>query len=145
MLSTRRAWLTVLILAAVGCAKSKPPAPPPVAVSGKVVFAGSKPVVNMVISLHPQDEPNASNRPSGALDKDGRFKIDAAIPGRYKVTLAPIPSQAGSAGGVELPAPKKFDPKDEKGILALFRDAKSSPLEVTVPEGGGELPVLTVR
>ena len=127
-----------------GCGKSKPPSLPPVAVTGKVVLASGKPVANMVISFHPQDGPNAVSRPSAALDKNGAYAMNV-VPGRYKVTLAPIPAHAGSAGAADLAVPKKGDVKEAQDILSGYKDALSSRLEVTVPETGGELSPLTVR
>ena len=129
---------------ATGCTKKKPPPPPPVPVSGKVVFANGTPVANMVISFHPLDEGNAANRPSAALDQNGKYALEAA-PGRYKVTLATIPTNAGSAARIDLVAPSKGDLKDYANLLTGFRDAKTSPLAVTIPEGGGALATLTVR
>jgi hypothetical protein len=128
-----------------GCANSKPKPPPPVPISGKVVFADGRPVAKMVISLHPQDEQNASTRPSGALDNNGNYKMDA-IPGRYKVTLAPIPATAGSAAAADdLPVPKKGDLKKLPDPMSRYRNATESPLELTVPASGGEMPKLTVN
>src|SRR5262245_61608164 len=145
-LSMRTAALVAFLsLATVaGCAKSKLPPPPPVPISGKVVYADGKPVANMVIFLHPQDEPAAGERPNGALDKDGRYSLKV-IPGRYKITLLPIPSQAGSAGASSLPSPQKSDPKDAWNPMARYRDVQQTTLEFTVTDAGGEMEKLTVK
>jgi hypothetical protein len=142
----RAAAPTVLLFVAfaAGCAKPKPPLPPPVAISGKVVYAAGTPVAGMVIKLSALDERFAGDGPSGALDKDGRYTLNA-IPGRYRVTLLPIPAQAGSAGKSDQPVPKKGDPKDAFSAMARYRDLANSPLELTVPAAGGEMDKLTVE
>ena len=139
------AFVALLSLAVTaGCAKSRLPPPPPVLISGKVVFADGKPVANMVIFLHPQDEQAASERPNGALDRDGRYSLKA-IPGRYKITLLPIPSQAGSASAAGLPSPQKSDTKDPLSPMARYRDVQQTTLQFTVPDAGGEMEKLTVK
>jgi hypothetical protein len=129
---------------ALGCAKSPPPLPPPVPIFGKIVFANGKPVPNMVISLHAQDEENSIHRPSDKVDQDGKYVLSAR-PGRYKVTLVPLPNSSGPTAVADLPLPKKGDPKDNVSPMARYRDAKSSPLEITVPAAGGEIQTLTVN
>lgn len=136
--------LSLLMFGVAGCAKPKPPPPTPVPISGTVVYADGKPVANMVIFLHPQDEQAESERPNGALDKDGHYSIKA-IPGRYKVTLLPIPAQAGSASAAGLPSPKKSDPKDALNPMTRYRDVQQTPLELTVRDAGGAMETLTVR
>ena len=135
---------TIFMTLVSGCTKPRSPAPPPVAISGKVVFGNGKPVTNMVISLHPKEEQNAGNRPSGHVDKDGKYAL-SAIPGRYKVTLLAIPAHGGSAGAADLPMPQKGDPKDVFNPMTRYRDAQNSPLELTVPAMGGEIQTLTVN
>jgi hypothetical protein len=133
--------MTASLLA--GCAKPKPP-PPPVPISGKVVFANGKPVAGLVIFLHPLEPQNASTSPNGALDKDGKYSL-SAIPGRYKVTLLPIPGQASSAGGPDSALPAKGETKKAPDPMTRYRDATASPLELIVPPNGGELDKLTVN
>ena len=98
----------------------------------------------MVISLHPQDQQNAAQRPSGHLDKDGKYALDAT-PGRYKVTLLAVPAGGSGGGAVDLPTPGKSDPKDVINPMSRYRDAQYTPLELTVPAAGGEMQTLTVN
>jgi hypothetical protein len=126
----------------VACTPVKPTMPAPVPVTGQVVDAAGKPVTKLMISFHAQDGPQAGNRPADALDKDGRFKV-SCVPGRYKVTLAPIPSSHGSTeGGEELAAPpakRAEPPKRFQGIPRAYSDAASSPWDVTILPEGKEL------
>src|SRR5262245_36182489 len=128
--------LGVGAMALSSCTASNSKMLAPVAFSGSVVSADGKPVADLVISFHPQEAGNAGNRPSAALDKDGKFKLDG-IPGRYKVTLAPIPRHHGSAeatGELTAAPAKGSDPKKAaKGVPARYLDAQSSPWDVTIP------------
>src|SRR6266851_2378267 len=80
-------------LLVTGCAQ--PPAAP-VAVKGRATRADGKPITRMVITFNPREDQNKKNRPSAVLDAKGQFQLDC-LPGRYKVTVAPIPGQAAAA------------------------------------------------
>jgi hypothetical protein len=125
-----------------GCGGREPEVPVPI--KGKLVNAAGRPLANMVLTFHPQDELNKGNMRTPATDKDGRFS-DTCIRGRYKVTLAPIPKKHGAApdaGGIAAP-PTGGGPV--LSIPAAYRSPDSTPLAVEVPEGGKEDITLTVR
>lgn len=147
----RNRFSSLCLLAAMmpwtgACSTGKTSPAAPVPVSGRVVAASGKAVVNMLISFHGQAGPQAGNRYSDVLDKDGRFKVNC-VPGQYKVTLAPIPaSRAGAEAGGELTSAPGKDPdpkKATKGIPRAYLDAQDSPWQVNVPPDG-EL-TLTVK
>jgi hypothetical protein len=138
-------WAVALISAAFaaaipGCSRAKPAEAAPVAVSGRVVNSAGKPITGMLVSLHAQEGVHAGDRPSAPLDRDGRFSL-TCIPGRYKVTLAPIPIHHGNAeGNGELAAPAAKRPEPPKGgVPRRYSDAQSSPWDVTIPPEGKEL------
>jgi hypothetical protein len=123
-----------------------------VPVKGKVVSADGKPVKGMVMSFHPDDELTKSARlQSALLPADGSFAVEC-LPGRYKVTLGPLPKSAGDApaagpGSVPAPTPNPTAaPNDPTArLLARLADHTQTPLEVTVPAGGTSDLVLTVK
>lgn len=134
-----------------GCSKK---APAPVSLKGKVVFADGKPVANMILSLHPDDEATKHERlQSVVLPAEGTFEF-TCLPGRYKATLGPIPKGAGDAtagpGTAPPPPPPgstapttSTDPKI--GLLARCADVSKTPLVVEVPASGAADLVLTVK
>jgi len=140
-------WLTIGVILALflpGCGKKKEPSP--VAVTGQVRYASKKPVAEMVLTFHPLDDTNQSKLPAFLLDKEGRFK-DTILPGRYKVTLLPIPTSSGNgpAGGANA------DVKGPGAVagtnpLTRYRDRDRSPWgEIIIPETGKEDLLLTVE
>ena len=141
--------LAVASLPIAGCSGSKSAPAVPVAVTGRVLDAAKKPITGMLITFHLQGGAQAGNSRSDALDKEGRFKVEI-IPGQYKVTLAPIPSQHGATDGtgeLAVPPGKGLDPKKpakDKGIPHAYSDAQSSPWDVNIPPEGKEL-TLTVQ
>jgi hypothetical protein len=142
-------FLAFASLSMAGCSGSKSPPAVPVAVTGQVVDAAKKPITGMLITFHLQGGAQAGNSRSDPLDKQGRFKVEI-IPGQYKVTLAPIPSQHGVAdatGELAVPPGKGSEakkPAKDKGIPHAYSDAQSSPWEVTIPPEGKEL-TLTIK
>src|SRR5436190_1422462 len=107
----RRLSLLVLLLS-IGCSGKKPLEPVPI--KGKVLgIDGQK----LVLTFHPQDESNKKGKlPSPVVDtKTGTFS-DMAVPGRYKVTLAPIvrggggPAGGEGGGGIGTPGALKLPP-----------------------------------
>jgi Carboxypeptidase regulatory-like domain len=134
-----RRWRAVvfsfLLIGVVPCAgcNAKPTLPPPVEVTGQVTFADGQPVSDVIISFHAADETTArGKKPTGVADKAGKFTINDVTPGRYKVTLAPIPTQHGGASpkSGELSAPGKPDVK--LAIPAQYLSAESSPWMISV-------------
>jgi len=113
---------------ATGCGKSLPEQP--VQVRGKVLNADGTPLAERVIALHPQEASNKNNSPSGLVDKEGAFSL-SCLRGRYKVTLRPIPHKGGGGAG---PGPKVKN--QDSSPMAKYESPLSTPLEVTIPEGG---------
>jgi hypothetical protein len=132
-----------LLVLAGGCGKK--PAPAPVPFVGQVLTTEKKPVGGLVLTLHPGEERNRSNQPSVFL-KEGRFE-GTCLPGRYKVTLAPLPAQggAGPAGGEDATAGKAPGTSTMPNVPAKYRDAQHSPWEVTIPDEGKKDLVLTLE
>ena len=90
-------------LLAAGCGK-KPP-PEPVTLKGHLLKADGTPAPPMVLTLQPQEDVNKSSMPSVATKEDGSFEV-RCLPGRYKVTAAPIPRKGHGnpgPGGAEGP------------------------------------------
>ena len=143
-----RSWLAVGLVAMValaGCSKT-PPAP--VVVKGRVTQADGKPVANMIVTFTAREEGNKSSRPIAMLDAAGQYEV-TCIPGKYKVSLAAIPVQAGGgspAGGGDANVGKLPVAGDQKAIPIKYRDAESSPWEVTITAGQTEdVPVLKMN
>ncbi len=118
-------------LAGPGCSR-KAAIPPPVDVTGEVVYSDGKPVSDMIIAFYADDEISAKGRvPSGVLDKSGKFSISGVTPGRYKVTLAPIPVGAGHAANAnQLNSPGKGDKKI--AVPSEYLNSTSTPWKVMV-------------
>lgn len=132
------------LLTVLGC--SKPDLPKPVQIAGTVKYANGKPVTGMVLTMHPQDDVNKGNLPIAVVNgPDGRFEV-SCLPGSYKVTMAPIPISAGSAGGVEAPPSKAPDPgNDQAKALKSYRSPELSPWQITVLAAGNSEKALVVR
>ena len=128
----RRLSLLVLLLS-IGCSGKKPLEPVPI--KGKVLgIDGQK----LVLTFHPQDESNKKGKlPSPVVDtKTGTFS-DMAVPGRYKVTAAPIVlggggGPAGGEGGGASGAPGV--PK----LPPILLDPQQSPWVVEVSTEGND-------
>jgi hypothetical protein len=130
-----------LFLLPAGCDNN----PKPVDVTGKVVFAVPRPTAPLIVTLHPRDDANKTCTPtSQPIGDDGGFRLTKCLPGRYKATLIPVPSQLGpsapaSPGGVAAPGGLAAS-----GLPKAYLDEQASPWEVTVPEGGKDGLELTV-
>ncbi len=138
------AWLLVCNVPCIGCNK-KPVLPPSVEVTGQVTFANGQPVSDVIVSFHAHDEISArGKKPTGVVDQSGKFTIKDVTPGRYKITLAPIPTQHGGAApnSGELSAPGK--PEAKSAIPSQYMSADSSPWTVTV-ESSPKLEKLVVN
>lgn len=124
--------LLCALVASPGCGNRQAALPPPVEITGQVVYANGKPVTGMVISFHADDEIAARGRvPSGPLDQEGKFRIAEVTPGRYKATLSPIPGHAAAAADPsQLNAPGKGDQKIAVPIEYL--NSSATPWSVTV-------------
>jgi hypothetical protein len=110
-----------------------------------VVSADGTPVTKMVLTLYPEDEANKRAAPATLLldDTTGGFE-GSCPPGRYKATLSPIRIQgANPAGGGGVPP--EGAPNDRSLRFApRYANATTTPLEVTVPEGGSQDLVVTL-
>jgi hypothetical protein len=147
----RAGWLLLALAVAgapAGCRGRRAP-PPEVPVKGRVEHADGRPAEGLVLALHPRDE---SNKSAGLKvfplekGKGGRFE-GRCPPGRYKVTGAPLPVTAGGAPlGSDSTSVGPGPPgKEATSLPARYRDAGSTPWEVTVPESGKDDIVLTLR
>jgi hypothetical protein len=139
--------LVVLLAAgtlAAGCGKKTPPEQ--VTVKGKVVYPDGKPVTDLVLTFHPQEDVNKTSRPSDFLSKKGTFRFDC-LPGRYKATVAPIPRQGHAPSGPDTaPGPGPINtPKLPAGIPQKYLSATESDWEIDVPVGGTRDLVLTLK
>ncbi len=119
-------------------------APVPIVVKGRVVRADGKPLTHMIVVFHPRDDQSKARLPQAVLDeKTGEFLVEC-LPGKYKVTLAPIHMRAsggptsGDPGGATPPG------TDTTGA-GKYGDVESSPWEVTVSPGNSDEMVLTVK
>lgn len=119
------------LLVIQGCSK-KAAIPAPVDVAGEVVYSDGKPVADLIIAFHADDETSAKGRiPSGVLDRNGKFAISSVTPGRYKVTLAPIPMHAGEpANASQLNSPGKGDQKI--AVPGEYLNSNSTPWKATI-------------
>jgi hypothetical protein len=135
----RAAWLLTGLLACafLGC-KEAPPVP--VVIKGKAQYDDGKPVAEMILTFHPQDESNKNTRPVQVTDKEGKFSV-SCVKGRYKVTLAPMPK--GTAGGG--PGGYVPGPDYSSSINSLYRDQERTPWLIDVPETGKDNIVLTLK
>lgn len=124
--------LLASILGPAGCTKKRPALPPPVDITGQVVYENGKPVADMIVSFHADDDVTAQGKvPNAPLDKEGKFAISGVTPGKYKVTLAVIPSHAGQpANSNELIAPGKDDKKP--ALPRKYLNADTTPWKITV-------------
>jgi|SRR6516162_66736 len=134
------ATVLILVLLNTGC-KDKPPEPVPV--KGIVRYEDDKPVAEMILTFHPQDESNKNTRPEQVTNKEGKFSL-MCVKGRYKITMvAPSKGQtggyAGGPGGGILPG---FEFPDR---IIIYKDAQKTPWLLDVPENGKEDVVLTVK
>jgi hypothetical protein len=118
-----------------------------VAVKGRVERADRRPVKGLLVTFHPQDEGNKAGRLLvAAVDADGRFAGEC-LPGRYKVTLATLVTSHGGApaGKPGAPVGKGPSPVEPYSNLGQYRQAHTTPWEVTIPRDGKQDLVLTVR
>lgn len=95
----------------------------------------------MVLIFHPLDDTKRSKMPAFALDAQGQFQ-DRMLPGRYKATLAPLPTSSGGADAASLQgpaAPAGANP------LARYTDREQSPWEIVVPQSGKDDLLLIVE
>jgi hypothetical protein len=140
MASQRFAWLIpgLLYFFLLGC---KEASPVPVAVKGKAQYEGGKPVADMILTFHPQDESNKNTRPVQVTDKDGNFSL-SCVKGRYKVTLAAVPKGTAGSGG---PGGYVPGPEYSSNINSLYRDPEKTPWLIDVPETGKDNILLTLK
>ena len=107
---TRFLAFLILSLVAMGCGSAKPPTAEVVSISGRVTDAKGKPIGNGMLSFAPADPANQADRPMAQVAADGMFSV-SCLPGRYKVTLVPLPKAAGHVPeGGEVTTPDKVQP-----------------------------------
>ncbi len=108
-------------------------------VKGKVLVDG-KPVTNIWVTLHPENETKESLLPKAQSDASGNFAVgtyigaDGAPPGNYKITVEWL---TYNQFGGRWSGPSKIDDK--------FASASTTPFEVTVADKSVDVPVLEVQ
>jgi hypothetical protein len=130
----------VAALLASGCAK-KPPEE--VDVAGRVEDAGGKPVAHVLVRFHPQDvDPSYAKVLTRVTKSDGTF-TGTCFPGRYKVTMVPIPAGSGGSdpGAGALATPDK----GPTSMPSRYTSPTETPWEETIPDSGKKDIVLKVR
>jgi hypothetical protein len=116
-------------------------AAPLVPVKGKIVNQSKEPLALVLVLFWPRQrsDPNLPPHYDDGTQKDGSFSVHCP-PGEYTVTVTRIPTHGG-AGGVEGPPGaarlKDTDPR--------YADPQLSPWTVTVPEGGKDDVLLTIK
>jgi hypothetical protein len=125
------AWAAAGLLAISGCTR-KPELPAPVDVTGEVKFADGRSITGMIICFHADDELTGRGKsPTGVLDEAGKFAISGVTPGRYRVTLAPIPVGAGQAANAkQLNSPGQVDKKT--AVPGEYLNSGSTPWRATI-------------
>lgn len=114
----RNQWwiLGAVALVLVGCGGGKPKQRPPVTITVLVNDAAGKPVGNGMLSFTGLDPETQVERPIVKVAEDGKFVV-SCLPGRYKVTLVPLPKAAGHVPeGGEVVTPEKAQP-GPKGMM----------------------------
>jgi hypothetical protein len=110
-----------------------------VKVAGQLTLDGAE-LNGAVVTFCPVDEGGARVRT--VTSRGGYFRLNCS-PGRYKVTAAPLTKD--NATGEDGPLPVAEDsPGAAAGIPPEYRDARTTPLEVEVPEGGSDAVLLAV-
>jgi hypothetical protein len=127
-----------LCVVLAGCRK---PPPVPVPVKGRVQGPPGQSVNGLLLTFYPDDESNKKGRLlSKVLDEEGRFEGEC-LPGRYKVTLAPVPIHVGgdpAGAGAGKPGRGTPGPAKAEGLKHSWKD-------ITIPPGGTDSLVLKVR
>jgi hypothetical protein len=112
-----------------------------VKVAGQLTLDGAE-VTGAVVTFCPAGE---GDSPVRTVTSRGGFFGLSCPPGRYKVTAEPLTKDnaVGNGGPLPLPAPED-SPGAAAAIPAEYRDARTTPLAVEVPEGGRDGVALTV-
>jgi hypothetical protein len=132
----------VLCFLVGGCSKKKPD---PVEIKGYLVVQGRDTLPPLVLLFHPQSK--GGKRETIPVASDGAFE-GTALPGSYKVTIAPaltaLPPHIGPGGPG--PSPPKSDDKNKEAaknaavppldIPPQLKSASDSPWVLEVPAGG---------
>lgn len=128
------------LLLAAGCGRNSDLVP----VSGRVTLDG-KPVKGLIVNFQPLGD-TKGNGALSLVGEDGRFTLSdmrggsGAHVGEYKVSF--YPSAAGT---------KADDPADvvstglSGGVPRIYLDPARTPLQATVPPGGGTIEVTLTR
>jgi len=139
------AWTALglmLGLLASGCKRGMPVL---VRVQGRMETRSGALKAPLVLVLHPSDPTCQGNMPSAILT-GGSFDLPC-LPGRYRATLSPLHQRSTGSGASEEgrearargPRPAGFT------IPPVYRQAESSPWEVTIPVEGTSDLVLQLR
>jgi len=109
-------WMTMAWLLLCGCSDYASMTPPKTfKVRGKVIWANGQPLRGGQITFHP--EASASSEAFAEIEKDGTFvlatfgKDDGAMPGRYRVSLAPLSYKTGLPRQVVVLPKQYLDPR----------------------------------
>jgi type IV pilus biogenesis protein CpaD/CtpE len=131
----------VMVSLLCGCTRKPPPPPAPVPVKGKILNQNKEPLALALVSFWPQqrEDPHTPDRYDGGTEKDGTFTLKCP-PGDYMVTVTRLPTNATAGGLTAGPGSSLI-----KGIDPKYAEAKATPWNVTVPEGGKEDVLLTVK
>lgn len=128
MFRTASVLTGLIVILFSGCsAAGNAPAVKTIAVSGKVLDAGGKPVSGGMLSL--RSTANAEQVASAVVDKEGAFKLtsvvgdkqlDGAQPGEYSVMYAPASvDQTLSDAGLPVTLKKTYSIKDGQEELEI--------------------------
>jgi hypothetical protein len=144
-LSQLSAAILLLATAVIGCSSADDGKVTLVPTEGKVLAKGA-PAAGARVVLYPKDpalQASGMPTPAATTEEDGSFQLmsyepgDGAPVGEYTVTVTwreEVPE------GMSLDT---FNPKDR--LLGRYASPDKSGLEVTVPEGGGTLPVIDLK
>jgi hypothetical protein len=122
-----------------GCSGKPTQAPPPLeTVEGRVTAQG-RALPFVMVTFNP-DDPTNPERYDGAADKDGSFRLKCP-PGRYRVTLSPLPTGSGGNPGAGALVPGGGG----RDVPARYRNKDQTPLAEEVPQGGKRELTLDVK
>ena len=123
---TRRHFAALALVVFVGCGAPHAKLSP-VDITGRLTVEG-KPFGNVMLTLHPQDSDVQGQRPTALVNADGVFAT-RCLPGKYRVTLSPLPHSPGDAGPGAGTTPGAAA---AAGIPSAYSSAASTPWTIVV-------------